>query len=507
MPSTNSRKIAVNTTLLYIRMAIVMVASLYTVRLVIGALGLEDYGLYDVVAGIVIMFQSISGVISSSVQRFYSIALGKNDSGALAEMFSAGVNVFVGLALISLLSFETLGLWFLNTHIVIPEGRVIAANLVYQFAIFSLVFSLIQTPYLSAVIAYEDMKFYAYVSLMECFLKLVAAFLLPLFLLDRLALYGGFLCGIAFVSFTVYYFIVKCRYKSLKYHFGKNMYNRSIMSFSGWTFYSSVAGIGMNQICTILVNLFYGPLVNASRAIAFQVGNALNSFCASFMMALRPPMIKTYAEGNFEYLNKLFDMSNKVIFYPLLALFLPLFFEMDTILLIWLKTNNFQTILFSRLMLIYSIILALSNPITFIMHAVGCVKQYHLVVETPFIFVMPLTYLAYKIGAVASSTYALMIIAALFSHVSRVLVLKKYYPSFDLEGYCYNISRSMIVAVFSFAIVYYFRLKGANMLLTIVQTTIISIMTVLFGSLFIGLTHSERKALKSFVAAKIRNMI
>ena len=497
MASSSNKRIAVNTGLLYARMAVVMVVNLYTVRLVLNALGAVDYGIYDVVAGIVVMLQSVSTVLSVSTQRYYSYALGESDFYKISQVFSASINVFTIFSLIVLLLSETVGLWFLNTYLDIPDSRMTAANIIYQFSIFSFIALIMQTPFSAAVIANEDMGYFSLISILECMLRLLTAFFIAHSLGDRLVYYGLFLMVITLLSLAIYIIITFNNYHYFKYSLKKATIWRELLVFSGWTLVGSTSGVLMTQVCTILVNIFFGPIVNAARAIAFQMFNALNSFCNSFLMAVRPPMVKAYAEHRFEYLNQLFIYSTKFIFYTLLVLFIPLYLEMDYVLRIWLKTTDLQAVLFSRLMLIYALLLSLSNPITFIMHAGGFVKHYHISVEIPTLAIMPITYFLFEVGYPAYTTYIVMIICITCSHVIRLLCMKKFYPYYEIKNYVrLFVVPAVIITLISFALAERLHSLVKYEILRLVCISVQTFMVTFSLTYFVGLNNEERKMVK-----------
>ena len=269
---TKSTRVAKNTILLYIRMMVVMLINLYTVRLVLNALGVEDYGVYNVIAGVIIMLQSVSSVLSTATQRFYSYSIGENRPEYLKNIFSASINIYVLFSFLVIVLGETIGLWFVNTQLVIPTERMIAANYVYQFSIFSFVCTIIQVPYSAVTIAHEDMGIFAVISTLEAVLKLMFAWLLFIIPFDKLIFYGAFLFLIPVLSLILYMVIGHGKYAECHYQkkIERSLYKK-MLSFSGWTLFSSLAGTGINQVNTILVNIFFGPVVNAARAIALQI--------------------------------------------------------------------------------------------------------------------------------------------------------------------------------------------------------------------------------------------
>ena len=499
--SSNTKRIAKNSTLLYVRMMVVMIINLYTVRLVLNALGAQDYGINNVVAGVITMLMSVSSVLSTATQRYYSYAIGENNFERLRNIFSTSINIYVLLSLIVVIFGETVGLWFVNTQLVIPVERMNAANWIYQFSIFSFIFTFIQVPYSAATLAHEDMGIFAKISILECVLKLVSALLIFIIPMDRLIIYGATLF---LISAFVLIFYIKVGYtKYAECHYQKPTEKKlfkELLSFSGWSLFGSVAGVGMSQVNTILVNIFFGPLVNAARAISFQFNMAVSSFSGSFLMAIRPPMIKSYAEESYLYLNKIFNLSNKFIYYCLLMISLPIMFEMNTVLTLWLKTTDPQTVLFSRLILVYALIMSLNNPISIIIQATGHVKEYHVPVETFTLLCVPATYILFKLGYPASSTYIVMIITAVASHIVRLICLKKYYKPFSYSEYINSfVLPALVITIVTSLIVFQIHNSILNTYYRIFAVTSVSVLFVASFAILIGLSKSERDVVKQLI--------
>jgi O-antigen/teichoic acid export membrane protein len=496
-----SSRIAKNSILLYVRMIIVMAINLFTVRIVLKALGSVDYGINDVVSGIVTMLISLSSVLSTATQRYYSTIIGENSLERLRNIFSASVNIYVILSFIVIIFGETIGLWFVNNYLVIPFERISAANWIYQFSIFSFIFTFLQVPYSAAVIAREDMGIFTIISTAECLLKFGAALLIFVVPKDRLIVYGAGLFSISFLVMMSYvlfgYFKYdECRYKKQK---DKTLL-RELITFSGWSLFGSMAGVGMSQVTTILINLFFGPLFNAARAISFQFNFALSSLTASFLMALRPQMIKSYAEGSYLYLNKIFNLSNKVIYYLLLIVSLPLFFEMNSVLFFWLNETDYQTVLFSRFILIYTLIMSLNNPISIIIQAIGRVKEYHVSVEIFTLLCVPVTYILFKHGFPAYSTYIVMIIAAVASHGIRLICLKKYYIYFKYSEYFKSfLLPALFITLFSSFLIFLLSRSSVNVFFRIPAVFGLSLVSVLSLVLIFGLSKTEKLDIKKLL--------
>ena len=412
--TSKSSRIALNTVLLYARMIIIMIINLVSVRIVLKELGLVDYGVYNVVAGIITMLSSVSSVLATATQRYYSYYIGQCNSEKLYKVFASSINIYFLLSVFVVLIGETLGLWFVNNQLVIPEDRLYAANYVYQLSIFSFIFTILQLPFSAAVISHEDMGIYAIVTSVEAILKLLLAVILFKLINDNLIAYAWALFLVHLAVFIAYCFVSSFRYSECRYTIchDRTLY-KELLSFSGWTLFGSIASVCMIQGNTLLVNMYFGPVVNASRAIALQVFSAISTFANSFIMAIRPPIIKAYSEHDYMYLGRLFNSGNKFIYYCLLMICLPLYIDMEYILNIWLNCTNQQAILFSRLILIYTLVLCLGNPITIIIQATGKVKEYHLAVESFTLLCLPITYVLFRLGLPASATFYAMIVNSL----------------------------------------------------------------------------------------------
>ena len=486
---------------MYIRMAIVMVIKLYTLRVVLRILGVQDYGLYDVIAGVVTMLQSLTGILSASTQRFYSYALGEKNEEKMRDIYNVSFNLFLVFSILIIILGETVGLWFVNSKLTIPDERIVACNILYQFTLFSFCVTMFNIPYLSSVIAHEDMKYFAIVNTLESVIMLLLVSCIELVSLDHLVLYGLVMLLIPIFSSSTYFIICKKKYS--EFHRGKvqnhDLY-KEILTFSGWTMFSPVASVCINQVNTILVNIFFGPIINGARGIAFQLNNALNSFCSSFLLAIRPPMIKSYAEKNYDYLNLLFNMTNKFIFFSLLMICVPVFFEMDSILGWWLMVNDSTTVLFSRFIVIYVIIMSLNNPIGFIVQATGKMKDYTIYVEFFTFLCLPVTYLLFKIGLPAYTTFVVMIVCTILSHIARMVCLKRVYPIFSYKEYIVGFALkaglvSINVVLLGILIHYYI----AAPLLRLIVLVVITVSFTIILSYFIGMNHFERVAMRQLV--------
>ena len=501
-----NHRIARNSALLYIRMLIVMIINLYMVRVVLNALGAEDYGIYNVVAGVITMLSCVTSVLSTSTNRFFSFYLGTKESFKLKETYTCSLIIFISISIIILIIGETLGIWFVTNKLVIPGERLNAAKWIFHFSVFAFIFTILQTPYSSMITAHEDMGYYAIISSVECVLRLLCAYFISSVRIDKLVYYGLYLMLVSLFSLVSYYFISKRKYSEcicirIKDH---SLY-KSIISFSGWTLFGSVAGVGLNQIVSILLNIFHGPLANAARGIATQIYAAIFTFSNSFLLAVKPALIKSYADSNFVNVNRLFNISNKVVLYLLLCICLPIIFRMDSVLSLWLNSSDSQTVLFSQLMVVYAVIMAESSPITYVVQATGKIKQYHIYVEL-FTLLCPAIVLAlFKKGYPAYTAFVAMIVCLILSHIVRIICLKRIYSYFKVKEYLLNfVGSGLIVTSISTLLLFFINNRLNDSILSLFVLIVISVVVVLSLGYLIGFTKEERTGLNTVVLRFIR---
>lgn len=422
------RRVAKNALLLFLRMALLMAINLIAVRYARSGLGIEDYGILNATTGIVMIVICLKSILATSSQRFVSIALGKKDLDQACDSFCVSIKISRELSLIVFMAMETIGLWFVCTKMNCPDSRFTAMLVVYQFAIANFILTLLQVPYLAVVLAYERMGVFAIITVAEGVINLVSALLLPFIPFDGMIFYAFMLMTANLLGYVFYRIFVKRRITTITVRpiKDKKLY-KQVISFSGWTIYGSIAAAMMLQGNMIVLNLFVGPLANAAFAVALQLFNAISSLGNNVIMAVRPQMVMKYSEGNYKYLNRLFFLSSLALIALLVVIIVPLCIWMPEILTLWLGDVDAMTISFSRMLIVVAAILLIGMPITIIMHAVGCVKQYHLIVETITILCLPVgCILLYKNYAPQSVCWSIICFTAL-AHVSRIFCLWKYY--------------------------------------------------------------------------------
>ena len=395
--SEDNKRIAKNTLLLYLRMMFVILISLYTSRVVLNTLGVEDFGVYNVVGGVVAMLAFLNNSLGAATSRFITFSLGKGDFSDLKKTFANILAIHIFLALIVLILAETLGLWFLNNYINVPLSREYAAFWVFQFSVLTSAISLISVPYNATIIAHERMSAFAYISILDITLKLLIAFLIQIVNFDRLIFYASLICFAQVLIQFIYFLYCRKNFKeTLSFPRIDAVQSKSILSFAGWTMNGNLAVMGYTRGLNILLNMFFGPVVNAARGIAVQVQTVLQNFCVNFQMALNPQLTKSYAQQNFEHMHQLLVTSSKFSFFLLLFVALPTCIEAPLVLYWWLGLVPDYTVIFLRLILAFSLLNALANPIIVSVHATGNLKKFQLIEGTMLLCIVPIAYIGLK---------------------------------------------------------------------------------------------------------------
>jgi O-antigen/teichoic acid export membrane protein len=406
-------------------MLLTMGVSLYTSRIILNTLGVSDFGIYNVVGGVVMMLSFLNSAMVSATQRFLSFELGKNDYSQLKKIFSMSINIHAIIAIIILILAETIGLWFLNTKLNIPTERMDAANWVYQFSILSFMVSVLSVPYNAIIIAHERMNIYAYMSIIEVLLKLFSVSALVWMGFDKLKLYAIFIFCVATIVLILYKIYCQKKFPESKFHFfwDKKLY-KTLMNYAGWNLFGNVAGVTFNQGINILLNIFFGPSINAARGIAYQVNSAINGFVSNFQMAMNPQIVKSYAVNDKTYMHQLIFQGSKYSFFLLFLLSLPVLLETETILSLWLKIVPEYTVLFCRLVLINTLIDCISGTLMTAAQASGIIKKYQAIVGGLLLMILPISYLFLKIGFPPQTTLYVSISISMIALFSRLYILK-----------------------------------------------------------------------------------
>ena len=492
--SENNKRIAKNTLLLYCRMLFLMVVSLYTSRVVLNALGVEDFGIYNVVGGIVAMFTVLSGSLSAAISRFITYELGKGNQDNLNKIFSSAVTIQLGLAGIIILLAETIGLWFLNTKMNIPESRMEAANWVFQFSILTFAINLVSVPYNASIIAHEKMSAFAYISILEAVGKLTIAYLIVISPIDKLIFYAILMCGVALVVRFTYGNYCKKHFSECTYHFiWDKQLLKQMFGFAGWNFIGAASAVLRDQGGNMIINLFCGPTVNAARAVAFQVNNAIHGFVSNFMTALNPQITKSYAAGDRDYMMKLIHQGARLSFYILLLLSLPVIINAHYILTLWLKIVPEHTTLFVQLVLIFAMSESISNPLITAMLATGNIRNYQIIVGGLQMMNLPISYVLLRYGCIPETVLIVAICISQCCLAARLYMLRGMIGisirEYISKVYVNVLSVTIISAILP-CILFYYLSETFISFLVICVVSIICTFTVIY---FIGCNQKERK--------------
>jgi O-antigen/teichoic acid export membrane protein len=443
----NNKRIVKNTVILYVRMIIVLLITLYSSRLVLKALGVDDFGLYNVVGGVVGLLSFFNVTMARSTQRFLNVEMVKGEE-ALGNIFASSITVHLLLAILFFIIGETIGLWFLNNHINIPEGREYASNLVYQASILSFCVSIISVPYSAAVIAYEKMSFVALVGIVDAVLKLLIAVYLLNASYDRLVLYGILLLLITVLNLILYYLFCKKNYKSLRFKLSFDKDNiKHIFSFVGWTLVGESAQVGCNQGNAILVNWFHPLTANAAMTVGGQINNALSSLTSNFQTAFNPQITKSYSENNYEYLKKLVYGTSKISFCILFVVAVPISFNINWILDIWLEEVPDLSNIFAILYLGNAVLNALSSPFHFAVLASGEIRSFQVVSSLFYVLDLPITYFLFFIGFPAPTVLWVKIGTMVAIVFVRIIYASKVVPTINFLEYCIEEMLPLIITL------------------------------------------------------------
>lgn len=498
---SNSNRIAKNTLFLYFRSFFILLISLYTSRVILRVLGVEDYGIYNVVGGVIGMLSFLNSSMASTYQRYFNFEMGKKNEKGLSELFKSSITVQLIYAVIIVVIAETVGLWFLNTQLVISPDRMVAARWVYQISILSFVITVFQAPFTALIIANEKMNVFAIVSIFDAVLKLVIVFLLPFIDYDKLIIYSLLLISITLLNLLIYTIVCKQKFAnmcpiSLSWDKG-NL--KSLFSFGGWGMMGSLAYTLQNQGLNILLNMFFGPVVNAARGISHQILNAVDMFIASFQTAFRPQLTKSYAEGNLSYMYKLYYSATKISFYLLWALSLPIIMETPAILKLWLGENVPEyTVVFTRLILLISLVGVYANPTSCIAYATGKIKNFTIWVSSLNLLIVPISYFFLKLGYNPESTLIINLVIAIVVQIVRLFIIKKLLP-FSLSEYVKKvILPTIIVFLLSLILPICLRINiSSDTFITSALICFVSVISVATLTWIIGLNKDEKNLLLS----------
>lgn len=496
---SKNKRIVKNTLMLYVRMIFTMVVSLFTSRVFLQTLGVDDYGIYNVVGGVVAMFSLFSSSLSAAISRFITYELGKNDIKKLSDIFSTSINILIVLSVVLAIVIEVAGVWFLNAKMNIPAERMVAANWVMQCSIIVFVINLISVPYNAAIIAHEKMDVYAYISILDVVFKLLVIYVLYISPIDKLISYAILLVIVQLIIRVIYGVYCERKFEECKFRwvYDKTLF-KQMGSFAGWNLFGSGAYLFNTQGVNIVTNLFFGVAVNAARGVAGQAEAAVRMFVTNFTTAMNPQITKSYAEGNYDYMQTLVCRGAKFSYLLMFIFVVPFIYEADKILEIWLGVAPESAALFLKLSMIGTLFDILGNSTAHAAWATGNIKRYYKYVAALGCLVFPISYVAFLAGMPAYTSYVAFIVIYLVLIFVKLYIIKGL-MNFPTEKYFREvIFRLLPVSILSFfppGIVYFTMEEGW------VRLIVLNLVSMMGTSLFIYLTALEKSERQMLHAA------
>ena len=502
----NNKRIAKNTLILYFRMLLTMVIGLYTSRVVLQTLGFSDFGLYNVVGGFVSIFSVLNHTLASGTQRFLSMAIGKNDMSNLKVVFSNALTLHLGIAVIIFVLGEGFGTWFVYTQMNIESERLYAALWVFQFSLLASLIQIIQVPFMSALIAHEKMNIYAYISIFDVTMKLLIVFLIQVSTADKLILYALLILVVHLMSASLYNYFTRRDYMECRFSLG---WNKTILkemtSFSGWIVIGMTGATLQGQGINVLLNIFYGAVVNAARGIAFQVNNVLQQFSNNFLTAVNPQIIKLYANNEMENCFRLVFMSAKLASILLIIIMMPMFVDIDFILQLWLGDYPYYSAAFIRVVFVQSIMAAVIRPVIILTHAVGKMKMPNLIGGGALLLAVPFAYIVYMCGGSLIAVFVASVFPILLEQLSDLYFAHRYTGFPMLKFYVeIQIKQTLLGIVLYIVIAKAYTYLGFEHWINFILMAIASFILTSTSLFYLCLNKQTRKGVMEMVLSKIK---
>lgn len=482
-------------------MFFVLAISLYTTRALLSALGVVDYGIYNVVCGFVSMFTFMNTSMSNGIQRFYNYELGKNNVDSVNKIYITAIYIQFVLVLLIVLLAETIGVWYLYNKMVIPMERFNAAQWIFHLSVLSFAIVIMQVPYSAAVMAHEKMNFYAIVSVIDALLKLIFVMVLQYIKSDKLIFYGFLMVIINSINFLLNYLYCKFNFIEIKFKF---LYDKELLkkmlSFSGWNIFGSCAYMIKGQGINVLLNSFFGPVVNAARGVSFQIQSAIQSFSSSIFTSFRPQLIKSYAVNDYERTTKLMFSMSKYTFFLLYLIAVPVIIEVNYILNLWLGDNVPEyTVIFTILVIINMLISNFNAPLTLIIHATGKMRTYQLTTSIILTSILPISWVVLSYGAEPTIVYLIDILIVLINQIVCIFVVRNVF-AFSLKQYCVKVLLPSLFVFIALPIIpFSFSLLIDASFIRLCCVCLLSIVSAVIFIYLLGLNNSEREIVKSYL--------
>lgn len=504
MPTSDNKRIAKNTLFLYVRMILTILVNLYAVRVVWQALGAEDYGVYNVVGGIVTMFAFLNNAMIASSQRFISFELGKGVLERLKRVFSISITVHIMLSVLILILAETIGLWFLNVKLNIPEGRMVAANWVYQCSVIAFIINVVSVPYNACIVAHEHMKAFGYFGILEVILKLLIVILLLFIPFDKLITYAILIVAVSIFMRVLYGIYCTRNFEECHYHFVSDHHlMRDMFSFAGWSFIGNLGFSARDQGLNIVINLFFNVLVNAAKGVANQIGNVVNGFASSFQMAINPQITKRYAAGDTASMIDLVFTGCKFSTLLMMFIVIPLYFSAEQVLTLWLGHVAPYTVGFLQLVLIMTLIDSMVSPITTALQATGRIMWFQITVSIIMVLTIPIAWIWLKFNHNPFIVLYVSIFASVIALIDRLILLHREIP-FSYHKFfsqlVFRVLPVLLISGISARLIYSLFPKSImGLILFVFVTLIITALSVFI----IGLAPNERQLVITSIRERI----
>lgn len=502
----DNKKIAKNTLFLYGRMFLTMIISLYTSRLVLKNLGVEDFGIYNVVGGFVGMFAFINSALVGATQRFYNVENSQHGDEGIKRVYIVSVVVQSVLAILLFILLEAIGIWYVNNIMVMPAERLPVANVLFQVSVASLILLVLQIPYSAAIVSFERLDYYAILGIIDVVLKCVFVLILPLIPFDRLMVYSFLIFAINLLNFFLYFVYARCNFKMLRFerNFDKDLF-KSMLSFSGWNFFDTFSTMVYSQGLNMILNVFFGPVVNAARGVANQVYGAIKGFSHNIVISFRPQLVDSYAKGDYSRTRMIMFNESKICFFMLFLLSMPVMVQIDYILKLWLGDNvPHYTNIFVQLILLKMILGTFNVPFTQVVHATGRIRKFHLITGNLTILIAPISYLFLKMGYDATVVFVISIIMTVVTQIFCIFILKGTFE-YSIRSYIKSvIIPCSMVAVISTGLSMILKMRVEDSFISFVFITLSCLIITALVSLFLLMNALQRQLLYAFIRKKLK---
>ena len=502
---SDNKRVAKNAVALYLRMFISMIVSFYTSRVVLEVLGVDDYGIYNVVGGVTASFVFLNASMAGASSRFITFEIGKGTPQSLKETFSTSILIHMGVSVVILVLSETIGLWFLNHKLDIPQESMTAANIVYQCCVLSLIVSITQVPYNACIIAHEKMNVYAYVEVANVFLKLLVVYLLYIGQYNKLILYGILMLAASIIIALTYRLYCIKNFQECRFRF---IYKKNILlpmlTFSGWDFYGNMCVTARNQGTVMLLNIFFGVGVNAASGLASTIYTTVSGFAGNIMTAFRPQIIKNYSRGSLDEFEDSIQNASKFTCLSMIAMSIPVLIETEFILRVWLTETPQYTVSFIRICLIATLLLMFGNPLITGIQATGKMRNISTITGTLYLLNLALSYVGLKLGAHPQWVFISNCIANTIIVLSNLLILHRQCRDFKASSFIITCVKVIIVGVVSYAAVWILTKQIGNDWLKLASSGLLSLIIVGALTFIILMTSEQRNTAKALVQSKLK---